>query len=121
MLIDTGVYTAYKITNKSAAGKMPEDALVKIGEGWFKDLDFASTPAQYTDNLDQVIIERKIRILQNKDISNGCVVEIDDQQYHVERAYHGIDELLVYGRRSGSGEQITDLSLTKVVAYYAKP
>jgi len=120
MILDTGICTAYKVTNPAGTGNMPTKALVKISDHWFKDLDFASSPSQYTDNLDQMIVERKIRILQNKNITNGCVIEIASQQYNVERVFHGTDELLVYGRRSGSGELISDLSLSKVVSYYVK-
>ena len=121
MLIDTGICTSYKITNTQGAGKLPKDTLVKIADHWYKDLDFANVTAQYTDNLDQMIVERKIRILQNREIVNGTIFVIDNQQYRVERVFHGADELLSYGRRTGSGMLISDISLSKVVSYYAQP
>lgn len=120
MILDTGICSVYKITNTSPAGSKPNESLVKIAEHWFGDLSFESSPIQYTDSLEQVEISRKIRILQNKSITQKAVVVIGSEQYKVERVYHGTDSPKQYKRSmDDSGEPITDLSLSRVVNAYA--
>lgn len=119
MLLDTGICTTYKVTNTAAAGDMPNKTLVKIADHWFGEMSYESAPVQYTDSEVQVIIERKIRILQDRNVQKGVIVQIGSEQYEAVKVYHGRDDFLVYGRRVGSGELVTDISLTKVVSYYA--
>lgn len=122
MILDAGLCTVYKIENTAEPGEMPVDGLVKITECWFGELSFESSPRQYTESLEQVEIARKIRILQDRRISQKAVVAIGSDQYQVERVYHGQDAMESYFARGttydGTGELITDLSLSRVVSAY---
>ena len=122
MILDAGLCTVYKIQNIAEPGEMPIDGLVKIIECWFGELSFESSPRQYTESLEQVEIARKIRILQDRRISQKAVVVIGSEQYQVERVFHGQDAMESYFARGmiydGTGEMITDLSLSRVVSAY---
>ena len=122
MMLDTGKCTIYKIQNTAEPGDMPIDTLVEITECWFGDLSFESSPSQHTESLEQIEIARRIRILQNREIAQKAVVVIGDDQYQIERVFHGQDAMQSYFSRGmiydGSGELITDLSLSRVVIAY---
>ncbi len=111
MILDTGMCSVYKITNTAAAGEMPNETLVLITQCWYGELSFESSPVQFTENLEQVEIAQRIRILQNKSIAQKAVVIIGSDQYQVERLYHGKDD--------ESSELITDMNLSRVVSAYA--
>jgi len=110
MILDTGMCSVYKITNTAAPGDMPNETLVQITQCWYGELSFESSPVQFTENLEQVEIAQRIRILQNKSIAHKSVVVIGTDQYQVERLFHGKDE--------ESGELISDLSLSRVGSAY---
>lgn len=110
MILDSGICSIYKIRNTAAAGAMPNETLVKISDNWYGELSFESSPFQQTESQEQVQISQRIRILQDKTISNKAIVIIGSAQYSVERLYHGKDD--------ESGELITDLNLSTVVSAY---
>ena len=110
MILDSGICSIYKIRNTAAAGAMPNENLVLITQCWYGELSFESSPVQFTESLEQVEIAQRIRILQNRSISQKEIVAIGTNQYQVERLFHGKDE--------ESGELITDLNLSAVVSAY---
>lgn len=118
MILDKGICTLYKVSNSAAAGAMPVQSLTKIADHWFADLEFEAAMFMDTDNSEQILVEKKIRILQNLNVLKGTVIKIDSDYYKVVRVYHGKDELIFYGRSQGSGELISDISLTRVVGKY---
>lgn len=122
MILDSGICSVYKIQNTAEPGEMPREHLVKISDYWFGELSFESSPSQYTDSLEQVEIARRIRILQDRRIEQKVIVMIDGDQYRVERVFHGQDAVVPYFTRGaindGTGEMITDMSLSRVVSAY---
>ena len=110
MILDSGICLVYKITNTAAAGEMPNETLSLIGQYWYGELSFESSPVQLTESLEQVEIAQRIRILQNKSMHKKTVVKIGSDQFYVERIFHGSDQ--------ESGELISDLSLSRVGSAY---
>jgi len=110
MILDSGICTVYEVKNVAPPGGMPRMALVQKHQSWYAELNFETTPK---DAAMQEVVETsaRIRVLQNREITNHNVVVLTDgEQYEVIRAYHGIDE--------ESGEPITDLTLKKAVTAY---
>lgn len=110
MILDRGICTVYDIKNVASPGDMPKMTLTPKYESWYGELNFETVPK---DAAMQEMVETsaRIRILQNRSITNhNIVILADGEQYKVTRAYHGIDE--------ESGEPITDLTLVKVVTPY---
>ena len=110
MILDSGICTVYEVKNVAPPGGMPRTALVQKHQSWYAELNFETAPK---DTAMQEVVETsaRIRVLQNRSITNHNVVILaDGEQYEVTRAYHGTDE--------ESGEPITDLTLTKVVTPY---
>lgn len=110
MILDSGICTVYEVKNVAPPGGMPRMALVQKHQSWYGELNFETAPANAAM---QEVVETsaRIRVLQNRDITNNNVVILaDGKQYEVTRAYHGVDE--------ESGEPITDLTLKKVVTPY---
>lgn len=110
MILDTGICSVFKLQNTAQPGDMPNETPVLISQHWYGELSFESSPVQYTENLEQVEIAQRIRILQNRAIDERAIVTIGSAQYNVTRLYHGVDE--------ESGERITDLNLARVVSAY---
>lgn len=110
MILDSGICTIYEIKNVAPPGDMPRMVLVPKHQSWYAELNFETVPK---DAAMQEMTETsaRIRVLQNREITNHNVVILaDGEQYEVIRAYHGTDE--------ESGEPITDLTLAKVVTPY---
>ena len=82
-------------------------------ESYYGELNFETNPAYPTERREEIRTAARIRILQNRTISNHDRVELEPfdgtgsgetlKRYEVSRAWHGEDE--------ESGEAITDLSL----------
>jgi len=102
--------------DKAAPGFKPDLQPVKKCESWFGYLDFATAETWPTEGREETEITARIRIHQNRSITNKHVVvleetdviEKDMQRLEVTRAYHGHDD--------ESGEPITDLTLKAVKA-----
>lgn len=110
MILDSGICTVYEVKNVAPPGGMPRMVLVPKHQSWYAELNFETVPK---DAAMQEMTETsaRIRVLQNREITNHNVVILaDGEQYEVTRAYHGADE--------ESGEPITDLTLAKVVTPY---
>lgn len=108
MILDKGIATIYRKTDTSEAGAMPAFADVEFWRSWYGELNFETAPARPTENREEIRVDARIRILQNRQIANHDRVRLapyggGERLYEVGRAYHGRDE--------DSGELITDLSL----------
>ena len=110
MILDSGICTVYEVKNVAPPGGMPKMALVPKHQSWYAELDFETVPKDAAMQ-EIVVTSARIRVLQNRAITNHNVVVLaDGEQYEVIRAYHGVDD--------ESGEPITDLTLMKVVTPY---
>ena len=108
MLLDSGICTIYHKRNNAPPGGKPTFENEAYFWGWYGELSFETTPARPTEPREEVRTDARIRVLQNRQITNHDRVELTDAQgiataYEVTRAYHGVD--------NESGELITDLSL----------
>ncbi len=109
MILDKGICSIYRIENIAEPGNTPKEGLVLKCDSWYGELNFETIPVNAVMQ-EGIETSARIRILQNRGINNHDVVAIDNQQYEVTRAYHGVDD--------ESGELITDLTLKKVVTAY---
>ena len=94
---------------------MPAYAYDLLTRSYYGELEFTTQEARPNGPREVVRVDARIRILQDRRITNLDAVALADAQaivpgetvrYEVVRAYHGTDE--------ESGEAITDLSLTEV-------
>jgi head-tail adaptor len=109
VILDKGICEVYRMEDISEPGGMPKEELVKIHESWFGELDFGSNPEYETQHREDVGVAARIRIHQNREITNLHAVKLStepDKRYEVTRVYHGRDD--------ESGELISDLSLKAV-------
>ncbi len=112
MILDKGICCIYEVKNIAEPGSMPKSDLVLKHQSWYGELNFETAPVSIAMQ-EGVEISARIRIFQNKSISNHDIVILSDNntlQYEIIRAYHGVDE--------DNGELITDLTLKKVVTDY---
>lgn len=89
---------------------MPVFSLSEKYISWYGELNFETNPIYATANQEDVEISARIRIIQNRTISNQDVAILSGIQYEIKRAFHGIDE--------ENGQPITDLTLVRVVQNY---
>lgn len=110
MILDKGICTIYELKNVAPPGDMPEMKLVHKYQSWYGELNFETVPVNAAMQ-EMVETSARIRVLQNRGITNhNVVILVDGEQYEVTRAYHGTDE--------ENGEPITDLTLVKVAMPY---
>ena len=116
MILDSGICTIFEMVDKAVPGGKPDLRPQEKSMSWFGFLDFATAEAWPTEGREEVEVSARIRILQDRSITNKNVVvlqethEIADDmtRYEVTRAYHGHDD--------ESGQPITDLTLKAVKA-----
>ena len=113
MILDSGILTVFEKRDVSGRGEMPRFEHVQKAQAYFGELDFASGGIWTTQGREDVQIDARVRILQDRTITPQDVIALDDAQdakstqlYEIERIYHGVD--------AESGEKITDISLRKV-------
>ena len=115
MILDRGIASVFRRRNTAEAGAMPAYAYDLLTRSYYGELEFATQEARPNGPREVVRVDARIRILQDRRITNLDAVALADAQaivpgetvrYEVVRAYHGTDE--------ESGEAITDLSLTEV-------
>lgn len=114
MILDDGICTIFRKADVARPGMMPKYEYQRISAHWYGELDFATVAAYPTDGRTETQIDARIRILQDRNISNKDVLvmanvqEVEDvlTLYEITRAFHGKDD--------DSGERITDLTLKKV-------
>lgn len=117
MILDHGICTVFAVKDISAPGEMPKRGYVLKGKAWYGVLDFSTVASWETQSREEVRVDERIRIWQDRTITNLDTVVLHDvdevtQQMlddgkvlEVVRAYHGTDE---------TGNLITDLSLEVV-------
>lgn len=113
MILDSGICSIFRKEDAALSGEMPRPFYSLIGQGWFGELSFETSPARPTEGRQELKTDARIRILQNRAIRQHDIVvlaEVQDIQdaetapvYRITRAYHGADE-------SGA-TLISDLSL----------
>ena len=108
MILDTGLCTVYHVGDMAEPGHKPQKFAWEIYHGWYGELNYETAPAWPTRDREEVRADKRIRILQNRQITNHDEVRLKDlygtqTTYRVTRAYHGVDD--------DSGERITDLTL----------
>ena len=115
MILDSGKCSIYRRENTANAGCKPVYEDVLFHEGYYAELNFATSPARPTDARKDIRTDAKIRILQNRQIREHHRVILqpfdgqayaEDTVFEVARAWHGQDE--------ESGEEITELTLEVV-------
>lgn len=116
MILDDGICTVFEKVDVAEPGGMPNLQPQEKSMSWFAFLDFATAEAWPTEGREETEITARIRILQDRRITNKNVVVLQEthtiepgmQQLEVVRAFHGHDD--------ESGELITDLTLKAVKA-----
>lgn len=113
VILDSGILTVFEKQDVSGRGEMPRYEYVPKAQGYYGELDFASGGVWTTQGREDLQIDARVRILQDRRITALDVVALEDVQdvngvqlYEIERIYHGRDE--------ESGEKISDISLKKV-------
>ena len=108
MILDKGICSIFTVGGTTFS---PTFSLKH--QSWYGELSFETAPSSPTEYREDVETSARIRIHQNRAINNKDALYFSDQtapdgdRYKITRAYHGIDE--------ESGEQITDLTLRRVV------
>lgn len=114
VILDSGILTVFERVDTSLRGAMPRYEYTKKAQGYYGELDFASGGTWTQQGREDVQIDARVRILQDRTITPKDVVVLCDadsldryaQRYEIERIYHGRDE--------ESGEPISDISLRRV-------
>lgn len=114
MILDGGILTVFERIDTSLSGAMPRYEYVKKVQGYYGELDFASGSTWTTQGREDIQVDARVRILQDRRITPLDVVVLDavesldrhTEHYEIERIYHGRDE--------ESGERISDISLRRV-------
>lgn len=116
MILDSGICTVFEMVDKADPGGMPDLHPQEKTMAWFGYLDFATAEAWPTEGREETEVTTRIRILQDRTITNKDVVVLEEthtiedgmDRLEVIRAYHGHDD--------DSGDPITDLTLRAVKA-----
>ena len=111
MILDRGICRIYRKTSTTPAGGKPTSSLSLFHESYYGELAFETSPARPSEKREETQTATRVRILQNRGITNQDVAELTpfdgtmakSVKYRIRRAYHGVDDQ--------SGEQITDLTL----------
>ncbi len=118
MILDKGVCSVFRRTDTGSPGGMPSWTYSLLHQSWYGELDFATTPANPTNEREELQTDARIRVMQCRDIRQHDVVVLaqlsDFAQrdpaapvFDIERAYHGMDD--------DGPTPISDLSLREVV------
>lgn len=118
MILDRGYCTIYSVTNDAPPGGKPHQALAQKSVSYYGELDFETAPVYQTERQEDIEVSTRVRVPQDRRISNHDVAVLSDVlphpdnaiQYGIERAYHGTD--------ADNGQPITDLTLKAVKTRY---
>jgi len=114
MILDKGFCSIYATANVAAPGDMPkEEGLVLKYQSWYGELGFETSPRNVAAH-EGVVVANRIRVLQNRDITNHDVAVLssvlppppDTPRYNIVRVYHGFDE--------DNGQPISDVTLERI-------
>ena len=114
MILDSGVLSVFRKTDVSAPGEKPRPAYTLVGQSWFGELSFETSPARPTEGRQELKTDARVRILQDRSIRQNDIAvlyALDEFNcydptapvYRITRCYHGQDD-------SGP-TPITDLTL----------
>lgn len=116
MILDSGICSVFREEEITEPGHMPRLGYRRIGQSWFGELSFETSPVFKTENREEAQQDQRIRILQMRQIrANRDVCVLEDVEslpaagvtvYRIARAWHGADK--------ESGQEISDLSLVEV-------
>lgn len=114
MILNDGVCSIFGAVDKSQPGGMPDIGYEMKTMCFFGFLDFATSEAWPTEGREEVRADARIRVLQDRTITNQDVIILHEvyevaeeaERYEVTRAYHGHDD--------ESGQPISDLTLRRV-------
>lgn len=110
MILDNGICSVFSRINVAAPGNRPQYQYRRKTVCYYGELDFETSPAFRTADMETTDISQRIRIQQDRSITRDDVVVLDDVTempdgaltYRVRRAWHGLDD---------DGMPISDLSL----------
>lgn len=116
MILDDGICTVFEMVDRAEPGGMPDLEPQEKTMAWFGFLDFATAEAWPTEKREETEVTTRIRIHQDRTITNKNVVVLQEthtidegmEQLEVIRAFHGVDD--------DNGQPITDLTLKAVKA-----
>lgn len=102
MILDSGICTVFRKVDVSQPAAMPRVAYTPIYKSWYGELNYETTPNWQTDGRKDLRVDRRVRVLQCKELRQNDVVvlegipTIDDRSpgadvYQIIRAYHGED------------------------------
>ena len=116
MILDTGICTIFRKTDTTTLtvpagstaqadtpGSMPKIGYTKIGCGWYGELSYETTSDRAGEGRKEQKIDGRIRLLQNRTITQNDVVVLEELDsftkrsagapvYRITRAYHGKDD-----------------------------
>ena len=117
MILDTGICTLFRRTDEAEPGGRPVYGYTRLGQSWYKELDFESSPAWETDGRKSLHTDARIRIIQDRSLRQHDVAVLLDAEtvenipdgtpvYEITRIYHGQDD--------DGPQMISDLTLEVV-------
>ena len=113
MILDSGICSIFSKRDVSGRGEKPRFAYDLKAQSYYGELDFASGGTWTTQGREDVQVDARIRIHQDRSVTAHDVVVLKDvdtakgeEIYEIDRIYHGRDD--------ESGELISDLTLRKV-------
>lgn len=114
MILDDGICTVFAMVDVSEPGGKPDLQPQEKSMSWFGYLNFETAPAWPTESREEVEVTARIRIHQDRTITNRDVIVLQEthaiepgmEQLQVVRAFHGVDD--------DNGQPITDLTLKAV-------
>jgi len=117
MILDSGICTVFRKTDTSEPGSMPVTNYIPIWASWYGELSYETAPVWEGEGRKEQKVDSRIRILQNRAISQDDVVVLEHLEnfkdrtpgivtYKIIRAYHGQDD--------DGPTQISDLTLEVV-------
>ena len=106
-MFDDGKVKIYQKVPVKNDSTRPQIELHLHAEVWYGDINF-SIKEYYEAMQAETAVDRRIRIHQDKAISDKFVFEINGEQYEVGRVYHGVKH----------GIAITDITLGRTTFKY---
>lgn len=114
MILDRGICSIFRKEDQAMSGEKPRPGYAFIGQSWYGELSFETSPARPTEGRTVQKTDARARIHQRREIRQHdvCVLypltdwterDPDAPVYRITRAFHGWDE--------ESAEEITDLTL----------
>lgn len=117
MILDKGICTVFRETDTASAGSMPVKSYTPIWSSWYGELSFETRPEWQTDGRKEQRVDGRIRIMQNRSISQNDVVILEHLSAYNERSGNALVYRIVrafHGQDDDGPTQISDLTLEVV-------